>query len=363
MGMSRTARNSCLLAAAALAAAILAAPADGSAQQKQAAACDGNTVSEMLDPNGKGPITLTCSVTLPRDVTIRRRIILEGSAASRVTLDCNGSTIDTSAAEGRVNKTAIMVKSKQKPDGSWDVPRYVTVKNCTVKGFMRVYGLDENANGANMRASSMNAEHTAFARSAAPKHTSFLNLSIVAPDGIPLYIGPGVTWTTLANSRLSGSSTSTAIYIDAESGRNAITNNVFSIRTKSRELIAIDGSTRNEISGNRFDDPVNGGIFVYRNCGEGGVIRHQRPNFNMIANNTFAYSRKGARAKPAIWLGSRNGKQDYCFIDPRRPFGSSLSPMDFAQKNTVEGNRLIGGSLELIRNTDRTNIIRNNRAN
>ncbi|PKA39949.1 hypothetical protein CWR43_30230 [Rhizobium sullae] len=209
----------------------------------------------------------------------------------------------------------------------------------------------------------MRPDHTEFAQASAPKRTSFLNVSIIASGGAPLYIGPGVTWTTLANSKLSGNTSGTAIYIDAESGRNSIINNVFSIKTRSRELIAIDGSTRNEITGNTFEDPVNGGIFLYRNCGEGGVIRHQRPDFNVIANNKFIYAGDGAKAKPAVWLGSRGGKQKFCFSDPQHPFGSSLSPMDFAQKNTVESNRLVGGNPQLIRSSDQSNIIRNNAAN
>jgi len=44
-------------------------------------------------------------------------------------------------------------------------------------------------------------------------------------------------------------------------------------------------------------------------------------------------------AKPAVWLNSRNGAPRYCFRNPAYPFGSSLSSLDFAQFNTVTGNR------------------------
>ncbi len=355
--------NSFTLLMAALSLSVLGWPTEGHANQKQASTCDAAVMSRILDERDKGPIHLTCSVTLPKNTTLYKSIIFEGSAASRATLDCNGSVIDTSAGQSRMEKTAIIVRSRKRTDGHWDAPLAVTVKNCTIKGFMRVYGLDENANGSNMRASSFNATHTEFAQASAPKRTSFLNLSIVAPGGAPLYIGPGVTWTTLAQSKLSGYTTGTAVYLDAESGRNSITNNLFSISTKSRELIAVDGSTRNEIIGNIFKNPVNGGIFLYRNCGEGGVIRHQRPNFNVISNNTFEYAGDTGAAKPAVWLGSRGGKQKFCFSDPRARFGSSASPMDLAQKNTVTGNRFIGGNSKLIRNTDPTNIIERNSTN
>lgn len=333
------------------------------AQATKAKGCDAAATASLLAPNMSDPFFLTCSVTLPKGAVISRSIIFEGSAASQVTLDCNGGTIDTSAGTGRIQKTAVIVRSRNTSSGDWDTPVNVTVQNCVIKGFMRVYGLDENANGENMRVSSLRPDHTEFAQRSAPKRTSFLNLSVIAPGGAPLYIGPGVTWTTLANSRLSGSTTGTAIYIDAESGRNAIKNNEFSITTRSRELIAIDGSTRNEIIGNTFNDPANGGIYVYRNCGEGGVIRHQKPDFNVIAGNSFKYNGDGATAKPAIWLGSRGGKQKFCFTDSKHPYGSSANPLDFAQKNTVDGNKIIGGSKKLIRDDDKNNVIRGNDAN
>lgn len=331
-------------------------------QAGPAAICDAETVAALVEENATAPFFLSCSVTLPPRIVLKRNIIIEGAEASNLILDCNGSTIDTSRNKGRMPKTAIQVRSRQMENGQWSAPRSVTIQNCNVNGFMRVYGLDENANGENMKASASKPDHTAFAQKAAPRGTSFINLAIDAPGGTPLYIGPGVTRTTLANSRVTGTSTSTAVYIDAESARNSIVNNVFSIRTEKREQIAIDGSTRNVITGNVFNDPVNGGVYLYRNCGEGGVIRHQKPNFNVIANNRFNYSGGGGDAKPAVWAGSRGGKQRYCFIDPARPFGSSKSSMDFAEKNTIEGNRLVGGREGLIRDDGRDNVVRNNKA-
>jgi len=333
------------------------------AQTEKKAVCDENTIKSLLQPNANSPFLLSCSLVLPKGVTLRRSIIFEGSQASRTTLDCNGSIIDVSDRRTRIEKTAIIVRSKHVAGDEWDAPQHVVVQNCTIKGFMRVYGLDENANGDNMRASSRRPDHTEFAQSSAPKRTTFRNLTIVAPEGAPLYIGPGATWTTLENSRLTGSTTGTAIYMDAESGRNSIKNNQFSISTRSRELIAIDGSTRNEVVGNVFENPVNGGVFLYRNCGEGGVIRHQRPDFNVISKNIFKYVNDGVTAKPAVWLGSRGGKQKFCFKDPAYPFGSSLSFQDFAQKNTVEDNRFIGGGGKLIRDDDRNNLVGKNSGN
>lgn len=124
-------------------------------------------------------------------------------------------------------------------------------------------------------------------------------------------------------------------------------------------MIAIDGSTRNKIVRNVFNNPVNGGILIYRNCGEGGVIRHQKPNFNVISENDFVYKKEKIR-RPAVWLNSRRGKQRYCFFDPRYPFGSSENPLDFANDNTISLNRIIGAGLDLIRSNDGINEIYGN---
>lgn len=351
-------RRTGFLPALALPFLFLALPQAGAAPA--APACSTEAFDAFVRDNAPGKtLFLDCSLTLPKNFRVLGNIVFEGSKASGAVLDCNGATIDVAAGKSRKRKTAIVVRSLQRQDGSWDAPEGVTVRNCTVKGFLRVYGLDENANGANMKASSRHPDHTRLAQAAAPKRTTFDNLTIDAPDGIALYVGPGALWTRLQNSRIDGTSGATALYLDAESGRSLIRNNVFRIATESRELIAIDGSTRNRILGNTFHDPVNGGIFVYRNCGEGGVIRHQTPNFNRIAENRFLYGGAPAR-KPAVWLNSRNGRQRYCFIDPRYRFGSSKSPLDFARNNVVRENRITGGTLGLIRNDDASNEVSGN---
>jgi hypothetical protein len=327
---------------------------------QRASPCSAEKVDALSRNNHPGQkIRLDCSLTLPKGLQLFANIVFEGSKANGAVLDCNGNTIDVASGKSRMGRTAIIVRSVQREDGTWDAPQDVVVKNCVIKGFMRVYGLDENANGPNMKASSRHPDHTEFAQAAAPKRTTFENLTIIAPNGISLYVGPGSMWTKLVNSRLEGRSGGTAIYLDAESGRSTIKDNIFDVSTKSRELIAIDGSTRNKILGNTFYDPVNGGIFAYRNCGEGGVIRHQTPNFNIISDNSFVYSSRDIK-KPAVWLNSRNGKQRYCFIDPRYNFGSSKNSMDLAKKNVVSMNRIVGGNLELIRNNDASNEIYDN---
>lgn len=180
--------------------------------------CTDSQYQEIMNTNFPGgKIHIKCKLILNENDVILANVLFEGSESSGAVLDCKGATINVARGKTRLSKTGIIVRSKQRSDGTWDAPEGVLVRNCVVKGFMRVYGLDENANGANMKMSSRFTDHTKFAQAAAPKRTTFDNLTIVAPHGIALYVGPGAMWTKLQNSYVRGSSSSTAIYLDAES--------------------------------------------------------------------------------------------------------------------------------------------------
>ena len=78
-----------------------------------------------------------------------------------------------------------------------------------------------------------------------PKNVRLENVTLMLLAAFP-YVGPGVTRAALVNSRVGGKSTAVAVYLDAESANNTISNNVFGITTEKRELIAIDGSASNK---------------------------------------------------------------------------------------------------------------------
>ncbi|MCA1409033.1 right-handed parallel beta-helix repeat-containing protein [Ensifer sp. IC3342] len=335
------------------------APNASVAQSRTSKPRCGEAVVTALLASGSEPISLACSVRLSSANVITHPLVFEGSGASGSVLDCNGATLDVSAGRSRKEKTAIVIRSRRAGSGTWDAPSGVTIRNCKIKGFVRVYGLGENANGEAMRLSSHNTHHTAFAQASAPKDVRIEKAAFDAPGGIPFYIGPGVTGAALVDSRIDGTSTSVAVYLDAESANNTISNNLFTIATEKRELIAIDGSARNRITNNIFEQADNGGIYLYRNCGERGVIRYQKPQYNQIIGNTFRY-RSSYFLKPAVWLNSRDGKRNYCFKDPAFPFGSSASNLDFARHNVVRDNKLQGDPNGLIRNDDPTNDIGGN---
>jgi parallel beta-helix repeat protein len=325
-----------------------------------ATACSTEVVEGLLVPPSPsdGAFSLDCSVKLPPGSVIDRQIVIEGSASSGLTLDCNGGSISgTTLAISQAEPNTLTIRSRKTSSG-WDRPEGVTVKNCRISGSTKVYGMGVSANEAEVRESSLRPGHTERAQAAAPTNIVFTGDEFYTDAKLPLYIAPGSTDVAVEYSTFVGRTQTVAIYLDAESAGNIIAYNVFDIRTDKRELIAVDGSARNRIVNNIFNSVLNGGIFLYRNCGEAGTIRHQTPHGNDISRNEFHVD---DGKKPVVWLNSRNGNSKFCFTDPSRLFGSSLSPLDYAENNRVSNNVLFGVGEDSIRNQDPSNTIEGNR--
>lgn len=279
------------------------------------------------------PIRLTCFAALPAGASVRRHIVFEGAAASGAGIDCNGGSVGTPGLASTTRNPTVAVWSRREGTG-WSVPRDVRIARCTIQGNLRVWGLGRN-NIEGLRASSRTPNHTATAQAAAPSGLTLDNVAFAATGSIPLYVGPGVTAVRMIGGGFHGRSVSTAVYLDAESAGAVIRDVAFDIRTE-REQIAIDGSARNRIEENRFNLGGRGGVFLYRNCGEDGVIRHQTPSNNLISGNRF----EGAAwltPRPIV-VGSREGRRRYCGDDAGYPFGSSIDDGDRATGNVVSGN-------------------------
>ena len=231
-----------------------------------------------------------------------------------ITIDCEGGAYN----KGKVTELQILADN-------------VTIKRCKINGSIRTIGLGHNGEAPGVKASSTTLGHTARAQAAAPKGTVLYAVTITGYGRIPLYLGPGTTRLTMSDSTIKGRSDSVALYLDAESGSNIFRNNTFALAS-SREVIALDGSADNQILSNTIS-ASNGGIYLYRNCGEGGTVRHQPPQNNFIAGNTSDNT-----GGYGIWLGSRNGGRFYCNDDAGFPFGSSQDDGDFADDNIVRDN-------------------------
>lgn len=271
-----------------------------------------------------------------------------GSDVSGTVIDGNGEWFN----DGR--PTELIIRSDRTENG-WNRPTDITIRNLRLRGSIRIFGMGRNGEAEDVRASSLRKGHTARAQAAAPTRIVIENVEIYAEQRIPLHLAPGVTEVRVENCKLMGRSSSTGIYLDAESARNVIRGNRFSLRA-SREMIAVDSSAENIIEGNHFEQPASGGVYLYRNCGEGGTVRHQTPQRNRIIDNMFGPGRTKPRSY-GIWLGSRNGRRAYCHLDAGYNFGSSADDRDFANDNVVQGNRFSPNEKRRIRNDGEGNRI------
>lgn len=306
---------------------------------RAAPACTGAQRQALLAPVGPGDdgVGLTCSLGLAPGDRVVRRIVIEGSRASGLELDCHGASLGDPARPVGFSQFALEVRSV--PGAArWDAPRDITIRNCRIFGHVRVWGMGINGQAEAVKRSSHSLGHTERAQDAAPKNVRILDSTITALGSIPLYLAPGVTGFTLQASRISGTSSSVGLYLDAESGRNVIVDNDFDVET-GRETIAVDGSAENRIVGNRIALGRQRGIDLYRNCGEGGTVRHQTPSDNVITDNRFSYT--SFLHPTLVKVGSRGGWRLYCGEDAGYPFGSSLDNDDLATGNRVERNEVV----------------------
>ena len=297
-----------------------------------ARACTLAEVRDLTAPSDQA-YRLTCRADLA-GVAVRRPVLVEGAEASGAGIDCGGGVIRP-AREATSQTPTVAIWSRRQGDG-WSRPVQTYVRNCTVVGNVRIWGMGAGGSMRDLLASSRTPDHTTAAQSAAPLGTILERVRFEGVGTIPLYVGPGVTQTVVARSRFSGRSVSTAVYLDAESAGTVIQDNDFTIRT-GREQIAVDGSGANRIIGNRFALSGRGGVFLYRNCGEDGVIRHQTPSYNQITDNVF--SGVGWLRPRTVVVGAREGNRSYCGDDAGYPFGSSTDDGDGATGNRVERNR------------------------
>ena len=338
-----------------------------------AAPCTPFQLGEIKEParSSDAEVAVTCDVTLASTDRITKRLILQGPAASNLVIDCNGATLDGGKGTINENRDMIEVRSRRTTDANgaviWERVEDVQISQCNVIGAVRVWGMGKNGEAADVRASSRLAGHVGRVRAAAPRRITFENMTITALGRTPFYLSPGVSYVTLRDSEITGESTSVGVYLDTESYANELRNNYFhvtnrqeyvgGIYVRKREELAIDNSTYNKIINNYFSTLEGGGIYAYRNCGEGGTVRHGTPSHNHIINNTFYYNLyDGDNA--AIHLGSRGDDfwRIYCDDDDGFPWGSSVDNRSFARYNVVMQNQIVKRSVaDTIKTGDSSN--------
>ncbi len=271
------------------------------------------------------------------------------AAKTTVTIQASNTVIDGQGHfynDGKI--TELVIQSKKTSTTRWAQTQNVTIKNCIIRGGIRIVGMGRNGEAADVKASSISLGHTERAQAAAPTKITLSNVIIETHQGMTLlYAAPGTTYLTVENSVFQGENTGSGpiVYLDAESGYNVFRNNKFNAKS-TREVVACDGSAYNLFEGNAFNIITKGGIYLYRNCGEKGTVRHQTPHHNTIRNNTFNLQNLVLKSvlgyyterNYGVWLGSRNGDRNYCGADAGYNFGSSIDDRDFADNNIVTNN-------------------------
>lgn len=301
----------------------------------EARACSASEIAA-LTAAGDAPFVIACRATLTSTQSVTRPIVFEGAEASGAGIACNGARLGPPGRPSSVQTPTVLIRSRPTA-GGWSRPTDIALEGCVFHGNIRIRGMGAGDHLEPLRASSRTPGHTLATQQAAPTRVRLTDLTLVGAGSIPLYVGPGVTDLVFERSRVTGRSVSTAVYLDAESAGSVIRQVRFSIRT-GREQIAVDGSARNRIEDNRFALGGRGGVFLYRNCGEDGVIRHQTPSDNVIAGNLFT----GVRWlwPNAVVVGSREGRRRYCAADAGWPYGSSRDDGDGAARNRVGDNQV-----------------------
>jgi hypothetical protein len=305
-----------------------------------AAPCSESKMNQ-IRASGAGEVEVDCDVELEPHEEIDRLLVFLGPEASGTRVDCGRRP----GVPGALLKAGVHIMSRfVGPEGTetnlanWARPEDIRIEHCRLGGAVRIRSMSNGGNDVHARPSSRMPGHTARARAAAPTDIVLRDLVIETSGSIPLYLSQGVTHVQLLDSELKGSSGAVAIYLDAETGHNTLRNNYIHPVT-ARELIAIDGSSDNLIVNNRFSSLNHGGIYLYRNCGERGTVRHNTPSRNQLINNSFYYN-KYLGGTPAVFIASRDGTRPDCDADDAWNLGSGASDLDYARDNVLMQNQI-----------------------
>jgi hypothetical protein len=297
----------------------------------------------------RNSVEVSCNLILKSSDIVTKQVRISGGNASNLTLNCNGASLVSNQFSDPHLRLLVRSLRSTTSDGIevWSRPENVSIKKCIIYGSTRVQGMGSNGQGKYLTESSKNNGHTARVQKNAPRGIHFSLMKFLGQGKTPVYFSPGVNHSSILKSHIGGFADSVAIYFDAESASNTVDGNTINTTTleretngkhsNARELFAIDGSAHNRIINNYFSRLNHGGIYLYRNCGEGGNIRHQTPSFNVIENNTFYY-KKYKGELPSVWVASRKGRSSYCDADKGYPFGSSRSDLDHAKNNIIRFN-------------------------
>jgi parallel beta-helix repeat protein len=266
----------------------------------------------------------------------------------------NGTIIDL---EGKILNENILIEGPIKD---------VLIQNGTIKGEIRLRALKIEGNTL--------PGYTEKVQKVSPNNVVIKDITFLT-DGSThqAYFGVGSTYCSIINCIFDGKSLGPLIYFSPESSSHTVKGCIFKAETGGRrEVFAIDGSANNIITENLFENCKWGGIYIYRNSGEKGTVRHQKPQFNSILYNDFnlkgmmpvrlsdgsGFQGSLVKIPYGIILGSRQGDSSYSELDDEYDVGSGKSNLDFARNNSLLGNKFYGDWFNRhILNNDKKNVI------
>lgn len=270
-----------------------------------------------VDPKRSGEqvvVLLEAGKTYTSTFTIRH---------SNVVFDCNHATLD-----GQGNSGVAILITGELGNGHRRQIKNIKIQNCLIKNYGTGVRIENVLRGPGVSNPEDPAipnwfEHVTSSperialresyRQASPKN---IVLSNIRADGIKnhgIYIGPFMKDVLIENVTLADSQT--GVHISNGSTGTRVLKSWFlrnGLRSSSpeadpkpyttyREAIVIDGSSRNVISHNIFQNNYGKAIATYKNCGEAtenskqvlekmGKTREESSDFNTIANNYFYLS-------------------------------------------------------------------------
>jgi hypothetical protein len=290
-------------------------------------------------------ITITASSHLDPSCTYTGGVTV---TASDVTFDCQGARIDDPTG---TRSRAITVSSPIESPGVHDV----TIRNCVISGFLN----NVRVTRPGFRLLPLGDEYATATSDIVVEHSH-----LYASRGSGTFVDAYVTDVTLRDLEIAGSG-GVGIYLEAGSKDNLVEGNhihrngykdvygegaafdlgggqIIRYHSTGREGIAIDGSRNNVVRDNTLGLNANGGILLYKNCGEFATTQPgqwwTRPygaDGNLIEGNHFVAERYG------VWISSRMSENQR-FMDCSDPayVDEPLARYhrDVARDNVVRGN-------------------------
>lgn len=118
--------------------------------QPAARPCTAREVRDLTTPSDQ-PYRLLCQAVLS-GVDVRRRVLIEGEAASGASLDCGGGEVRQPGSPSTAAPT-VAVWSRREGDG-WSRPADVVLRNCRILGNVRIWGMGAGGSMRDLLASS-----------------------------------------------------------------------------------------------------------------------------------------------------------------------------------------------------------------